>query len=559
MPYIDSTPALSPYKVREGNLQNGFRELLVKHGWTTALEFKRAVTSSHFVTDHDVTSAHDDNFTVANHIILRNARGDLFGVAVVAAWEDYTAHDQGFPHYNFFNGTDAEKTALISYLEEEFDKRRVNTTLYYYMLDKLPQADDGETVLLHWGSETEHEKRLQMALDVEVSAIDFKSTTVGSEYVKVADPSVMQSPITESALRSTFLENLDYPYMDTNWWADSEVNIKGYLDSNAMFLVIQTDNTPMWEDNVVPIVPLYFGDIVPMDEGDPAIAMFAGTVPSGSTAEETAKFDFDDPTVKGGKQIMPILKKYPSNPSNGIDSVMINRTKLGARYQSYYLSWNAAPHEMPPARTGDDGERQYPRSWSGINNYQFNPSRYSGKVQTSRVYLVHPEEGVRGYLKQSVGLNASNLNSSELRIRKENCPDKIFDVYQCVPVSGVSPLTKRPSTQYRPMGLGLFKEELNITNPVDIAKDTVAPGEVTNMKATSPVKGTVALSWSNPVDLDLASVDIAVGDVQYAVGVTGVTSYVLTGLGQGSMTITVTAVDKSGNKATGTDVTVTVA
>lgn len=561
MTYIDSTPALSPYKVREGNLQHGFVEMLVKHGWTKVLEFKRVVTSPHFVTEHDKTARHDDKFIVANHIIVRNARGDLLGVAVVASFSEYTDHAGGFPHYNKFTSSEEEKQAFLEYMAVEFEKRKVSTTLYYYMVDKLPNIEDGSSLLMPWGTEAEDDKRLQMALDVEVTEIDFKSTNAGSEYVKVANISVMQSPIVESALRATFLEDIeDYPYMDTNWWADSEVNIKGHLDSNNIFIVIQTDNAPMWEDNVVPIVPLYFGDIVAMDEGDPAIAMFAGSVPKGATSKEVAEFNFDDTTVEGGRRIMPVLKKYPSNPSNGIDSVMVNKTKLGARYQSYYLSWNTAPQEMPPNRENDAGTKQYPRAWESMNNYQFNPSRYSGKVQTSRVYIIHPEEGVRGYLKRAVGLNAANINASELRIRKEDCPEKVFDVYQCVPVSGVSPLTKRPSTHFRPMGLGLFKGELAVNNPyTPNPDDTQPPANVTGLAGVSVRTGEVVLTWVNPTDADFKSLTIYCGEDIVATGVTEVTSFLTKGQVPGTNTFKVVSVDDSGNVSSGVTVDVTVA
>lgn len=560
MPYIDSTPALSPFKVREGNLQEGFTEMLVKNGWTKALEFKKIVTSVHFVTEHDVLARHDDKFIVANHVILQNARGNLLGFAIVADFIAHTAHDQGFPFYNYFSSSELEKTEFVTYMENEFEKRKVNTNLYFYMIDKLPSIADGTSVLTPWGTELDASKRLQMALDVEVTSIDFKSTNAGSEFIKTADVTVMQSPIVESSLRAPFLENVTaYPYMDTNWWADSEINIKGHVDSNGVFVVIQADNAAMWEDNLVPIIPFYFGDIVAMDEGDSAVAMFAGTVPKGISANAVATFNFDDATIEGGRRIMPVLKKYPSNPSNGVDSVIINRTRLGSRYQSYFLSWNTPSNEMPPARENDLGDKQYPRSWESMKNYQFNPSRYSGKVQTSRVYLVHPEEGVRGYLKKSVGLNSANLNASELRIRKDDCPEKIFDVYQCVPVSGVSPLTKRPSTHFRPMGLGIYREELNVDSPfVYDPADTVAPANVTGLSVTSVKPSVVKLTWVNPTDRDFASIDILVGESVVATGVTEVEEYVLTGLVAGSNTFKVTTVDLAGNESVGSSVTVTV-
>src|SRR6185312_4786589 len=126
------------------------------------------------------------------------------------------------------------------------------------------------------------------------------------------------------------------------------------------------------------------------------------------------------------------------------------------------------------------------------------------------VYLVHPEEGVRGYLRGAVGLNFANLNASELRIRQDNCPDKIFDVYQCVPVSAVSPLTKRPATHFRPMGLGLFKEELNASSPDENKNDSTPPKEVTGLKAEQVQPKVVKLSWIPPTDRDLAGYDILI-------------------------------------------------
>ncbi|WP_103652942.1 hypothetical protein [Bacillus thuringiensis] len=557
MPYIDSTPALSPYKVREGNLQHGFMDLLIKHGWTKVVEFKKAVTGSYYVTDHPLEGRHDEKFTVANHIILRNARGDLFGFAVVADWKEFTAHDKGIPYYNAFKSTATEKEALINYMAKEFEKRKVNTSLYFYMLEKLPDVKEGDKLFTPWGTgSSADEKRLQMALDIEVTQIDFKSTSAGSEFVKQANPVVMQSPIVESSLRSPLLENIDYPYMHTNWWIDSEINIKGHIDSNSLFLIIQTDNTPMWENNVVPIVPIYFGDIEAIDEGDPAIALFAGTVPKGTDTNGVAAYNFDDIKIKGGRQIMPVLKKYPSNPSNGVDSVMVSRTKLGSRYQSYYLSWNAPAQDMPPKRVSEVGNKQYPRAWERINNYQFNPSRYSDKVQTSFIYLIHPEEGVRGYLKKSVGFNSINMGSSELRIRQESCPEKVFDVYQCVPVSAISPLTKRPSTQFRPMGLGLYKEALN-TSKKPVANKTLV--NVSNLKATNPQEGTVLLTWTNPNDMELSTVNIFVNGMKYATGVTEVESYTIKNVTKGNgVKIKLVSVDMKGNESAGIEVSVNV-
>ncbi|MBJ8206168.1 hypothetical protein JDS91_34025, partial [Bacillus cereus] len=92
---------------------------------------------------------------------------------------------------------------------------------------------------------------------------------------------------------------------------------------------------------------------------------------------------------------------YVNHPSNGIDSVMIKKTKYGARYQEHFLRWNVPPNLMPPTREelrlvknaqGTEKEeeyaRKYPRAWNylryGYYQYDFHASRYSNKIHTSR-------------------------------------------------------------------------------------------------------------------------------------------------------------------------------
>lgn len=546
MPFIDSTPALSPYKLREGTLQDDFCNMLIKNGWRKVLDFKKVVPITYYVNGR--TSG---KTCVARHTIMRNARGDLLGIAIAAMWDDDTSKA---PAFSWQNHTQAEKDVFTTYLASQYDTRKSNTSIYFYMLEKLPNIQNNSNLLVTWRGTDDD--LLRMALDIEVTDVTL-NTLYNDGIVKIADPLVMQSPIVESTIRAKFLDNSqNYPYQETNWWADSEVSLRGRIDSNNIFVVLQADNTTMWDYNVVPIIPLYFGDIVPIDEGDPAIALFAGTVPTGNDKDTVSKFDFSS-TVPVGKKILPILKKYPNNPGNGIDSVLVNRTRLGARYQGYSLSWNTAPNEIPPGRKSDDGLKQYPRSWNKINKYKFNPSRYSGTVQTSYICLVHPEEGERGYLKGAIGFNPVNLNSSELRIRKEDISGRVYDVYQCMPLSAVSPLTKRPSTHFYSVGVGIYKGEVNITNPVVVnPNDTTPPSDVTEMTTQITPRG-VQVKWVNPTDSDFDGVEIIVDGALYASGVREVESYVLD-LSVGTHTVKVVAVDKSGNKSAGVQTSVTV-
>ena len=446
MSYIDTSPASSVVKLTEDNFQEKFAELLTENGFKHA-DNESSVALAFRKTIYAVVSG-ETKYVIANHTIFKNAKGKLFGMAVLAEFSDGS-------------GTPETKADIDTFLEDKYDEKKTRTTVYWYMLEKLPTITEGSNMVFHW-DETELKR---MALDVEVHEIDSSvAETVKPEIndITVAEPMVMQSPVVQSDIRGTMLN--DDPLtkiIETNWWSDSVVRVEGIIDENSIFVTFQCDNVPAWENNVVPTVPFYFGEIDPVDEGDDASAMFGGTLPPGLTPEEVASFDFSDKTPVG-ERIMPILKTYPNYPGNGIDNVIMSRSKFGSRYQSYFLSWNANPGSMPPERKTEDG-KTYPRAWnnleSGMYKYQFNPSNYSRKVHTSKIYLIHPEEGVRGSLSNTIGLNSTNVNAGNLRIRKANCPDKTYDIYKFHLMGAVSPLTKRPATPFAPAGVGIFDKE----------------------------------------------------------------------------------------------------
>lgn len=442
MPYIDTAPAQFSIKVRENNFQEQFGALLKQNGWTggpdgesIALSFKKVVAPSPnaSVTQYGL---------IAKHTIFKNPKGKLFGLAILAT---YTM-DIKDPAIG-----SSERSAFI---EKKFEENKRTTNLYYYMLEEIPKLAD-KSILEVFGSD------IRMAVDIEVfkNEVQIRTGSDGKQIITYpileSQPTVMQSPIVKSTLRLNLEGSQPYPYQETNWWPDSEIRIQGQISADNIFIIIQGDNVPAWENNVIPTVPFYYGLMDPVDPGDDAMVMFAGTAPN------SPSFDFSDTTRSASETILPILKTYPSHPSNGIDSVMVSRAKFGARYQSYYLSLNTTPDVMPPDR--QNGSKQYPRAWNGLNNeeskYQFNPSRYSNKVHTSKIYLVHPEEGIRGSLSKTVGLSSVNFNAGKLRIRKQNCPTKVFDVYRYHVLGSVSPLTKRPATPYRPIGLGIYDSE----------------------------------------------------------------------------------------------------
>ena len=459
MAFIDTTLPEATNVLQEGTFLDDFASLLTTNGWTEELTFKKASYDG-MLSNSTMDGTPSYEFFVATHKIFSNADGKFLGVAVGSSWDGENDIDDvvTIPQLSAESGL-GDTTEFETYLEDKSTDNKVTTSIYFYMVENLPDfTADSMTIAPSEGTE-------KFALDVEVKQYaGGKSDEVGDYPIVISDanPKVMQSPITKSTLRPEFIEDVDYPEMMTNWWSDSEVALRGVIDDTNIFVVLQADNVPAWENNVIPSVPLYFGKLTTVSDSDNAVAMFAGTVASGTSESDVAEFDFDDPTVRVGEKIMPVLKNYPSHPSNGIDTVMVSRSRFGSRYQEYFLSWNTSPNTMPPDRQGADG-KEYPRSWNHIHEdeykFQFNPSRYSNKVHTSRIYVVHPEEGVRGHLSQAVGLNAINFSAGKLRIRKQNCPTKEYEVYRYFSIGGVSPLTKRPGTAYRPMGIGIYEED----------------------------------------------------------------------------------------------------
>lgn len=480
MPFIDTTPATFTPKIRENELQPLLGMLLETAGWERAADFKKVVFNADTLRPNYPNNAVAAfPICVAEHFIYKNKEGRMFGLALVGQWSTTNGEIDALG-----KSPVKGKTPLPIFAEwatQEFRKYRSPQTLYFYMVENLNGLTRaGDDICLPWiDSSDAGLKRAALDIEVEGTAwVTSGSSSNGVFTITKADGDRMQSPIMQAGLRAKFLESYrDEKYnssvMYTNWWSDSEISIKGTLTDTSLCFILQADNVPAPEGNLVPTIPLYFGKLDSVEEGDDAYAMFVGSVPMLDTVDGVAKYDFDN-TATRQPNIMPLLKTYPKNPANGLDNVMVHRAKLGARYQAHYLSWNSPPNAMPPARTTSDG-RDYPRAWNNAENplykYNFNPSRYSGKVHTSKVYVVHPEEGVRGTLKDTIALSAFSFNANKLRVKRANCPDE-FDIYRYFMIEGISPFTKRPGTQFRPAGIGLY---LNTVDDEDKEITTTTP------------------------------------------------------------------------------------
>jgi hypothetical protein len=475
MAFIDTTPATFTPKVTEADIQPRLGDLLATQGWTIAANFKKVVFDAYLTNPNaGRTPMADFKIYVAEHFIYANKENRMFGIAIMGNWTQNigalrAANKSPEPAPN----GNATLQEFANWATNEFRKYRSPQTLYVYMIESLKGlAPNNPDIILGWDSSSDSVlKRAVLDIEVEESMWDTSGGSAPRFTVTKTEPGRMQSPIIQAGLRTNLLESyfdstIGYAIQNTNWWNDSEISIKGHLTDTNMFFIVQCDNVPAPEGNLVPVIPLFFGKLDPVEDGDVAYALFAGSVPIvdsvGGTIDSKLKaiteYDFDDTTTRQ-PNIMPLMKSYPKYPANGLDSVMVHRGKLGARYQAHYLSWNAPPNAIEPARTTQDGKRDYPRAWNNAENplykYSFNPSRYSQKVHTSKVYVIHPEEGVRGSLKDTIALSALSFNANKLRVKKQNCPN-LYDVYRFFLVEGVSPFTKKPGTQYRPAGIGLY-------------------------------------------------------------------------------------------------------
>jgi len=476
MPYVDTVlninnenPNGGVYKVREAFFASDLANILTKFGWTLKVNFNKVCIPSGFAKGVGYVPDPNSNMSIAvgEHFIFESGAAEnektYFGVATLAYWvEEYgliPPNSQPHTSMSEFGKWAAERS-------NEFRKRG---TLYFYVVEDLKDLsskfDIEGNLVLGWtqGSES---GLTQCALDIEITGTEWVIVDgIPTWRVKPDgfDPYRMQSPIVPAGFRMSSLEDfyneaLGIQIYNTNWWYDSEISVRGYVDSETVFLIMQSDNVPAFELNRVPSIPFYFGRLDTFDPNDKACAMFAGSVPPGTSANNVSTFDYDNEKIEFNP-IFPVMKNYPAYPANGIEQVMLSRSKQGARYQAYYLSWNAPPNLMPPSRS--NGSRDYPRATANfqtdIYKYTFNPSAYTGKVHTSKIYVVHPEEGVRGSLTKVLALPAINFNAQKLRVRQDgNCADPRYDVYRYAVVDGVSPLTKRPGTPFRPAGVGIF-------------------------------------------------------------------------------------------------------
>lgn len=482
MPYIDNVEQFE-YTMYDKTAMQDFGNILEMNGWTKIKHFYKVVIGrkQYHYTKQEIESGDGVGqrsyrpymYVTAKHMLYKNAKGRVLGMAEILT----DSFRMLPPEMITANSTSTvlSSSTIDSFkdnVKNVFDNNKVKGLIYFYTVEKEPTVQDGFVTITYPIESLTSEMYYSTALDVELNGMTMYPTgNVGSgvdvqkrdlfrnandDAVRpFAEPWVMQSTLVPVELFNSVNEqdSLDNVYSALNKWDDSEITVKGRIDSNSITVMLQSDSSANWENNRYPVVPLHFGE-VDMENGEPNVyALFGGVTPP------TPNFDFNSLTKYTGnaktKLTIPVLKAYPSYPGDGVNNVVLSKTRGGSRYQAVYLSWGASPDLMPPNREGKNN-KHYPISLDfDVRNFGFNPSRYSDSVHTSFIYVVHPEDGIIGKIRNVVGLQTFATNNPELRIKREDCPLKVTDAYQVFTVGAICPFTKTPSTTYSVAGIAI--------------------------------------------------------------------------------------------------------
>lgn len=145
----------------------------------------------------------------------------------------------------------------------------------------------------------------------------------------------------------------------------------GSITKNRIALVLYGD--PTIDFNAYRVGFLYAGRLVPFPEaGQDVQGNFALMGSALSTYNQ-------NPTT------------YGPNTGNGVDNVLIYRTKTGVLWQRHYLAFVTQPLSIQ------------------LEDKGFNPSQWTEKYHLSPIYVVHGYDGYRGWLEDALGVVAHNV------------------------------------------------------------------------------------------------------------------------------------------------------
>lgn len=180
------------------------------------------------------------------------------------------------------------------------------------------------------------------------------------------------------------------------WQRDSQVEVTGQLNRDRGLFQFRLD--PTGDAGITLFSPLYFGRMNAHGKEPRNNTILA----SGANSNHELRYSRN--LQLGGSNV-----DYGPGTGNGNSGLMLGQAIGGARYQTHYLRFFTFSKDADPTGEG-----------------RFNKSRWTGRYHVSLIGIVHPNDGVVGYLDDALVVHPKGIyQNNELETGIEERLEKI--------------------------------------------------------------------------------------------------------------------------------------
>lgn len=181
-----------------------------------------------------------------------------------------------------------------------------------------------------------------------------------------------------------------------SWQRDSQVEVTGQLNRDRGLFQFRAD--PTGDASTTLFSPLYFGRL----NAHGRVPRVNTILASGANNHHELKYSRN--LELGGNNV-----DYGPGTGNGNSGLMLGQAIGGARYQTHYLRFFTFSKDADPTGEG-----------------RFNKSRWTGRYHVSLIGIVHPNDGVVGYLDDALVVHPKGIyQNNELETGIEERLEKI--------------------------------------------------------------------------------------------------------------------------------------
>lgn len=186
------------------------------------------------------------------------------------------------------------------------------------------------------------------------------------------------------------------PALTLAWQRDSQITMQGQLNRDRAMFLFRAD--PTGDASITLFSPLYFGRLQAIGKEPRNNMILAG----GSNVSHELKYSKG--LELGGSNV-----DYGPGTGNGNSGLILGQAVGGARYQTHYLRFFTFSKDADPNGEG-----------------RFNNSKWTGKYHVSLIGIVHPNDGVVGYLDDALAVHPKGIfQGNELETGIEERLEKI--------------------------------------------------------------------------------------------------------------------------------------